>query len=309
MQSIGIHPANPLYYYCATPNRDSSVLKYNAYTGAYLGKFIPSQYGSLALPECMVLRPTGNLYIASVGQTVQGHTYGGAPSIKRYDYKTGVFLGDFAAGGGLDSPRGIVFGPDDNLYVCSDYSHEVLRYNGQTGAFMDAFVPAHSGGLTQARDLQFWGDSLYVSSSGTDNILRYDANTGAYIGVFASSVHLDNPQDMALGPDALLYVSSGVTDSVVRFNMQTGNFVDVFVPPNSGGLDNPNGLAFGPDGDLLVASNLTNNVLRYDGKTGAFIGVFASEGLADPTYMLIVPEPATLSLLALGGLALIRRRR
>jgi WD40 repeat protein len=281
---------------------DRSVLKYDANTGEYLGKFIASGYGDLSLPECMVLRPGGEFYIASVGYDGRPHT------VKKYDYQTGAFLGDFATGGGLDSPRGILFGPDNNLYVCSDYSHEVLRYDGQTGAFMDAFVAAGSGGLTHARDLLFWHDSLYVSSSGTDNILRYDASTGGFFGVFASSPYLDGPQSIALGADGLLYVSSGATDSIVRFNMQTGAYVDVFVSPNSGGLDNPNGLVFAPNGDLLVASHLTHEVLRYDGQTGAFVGVFASEGLNYPTYMLIVPEPGTLALLALAGLALGRRR-
>lgn len=34
----------------------------------------------------------------------------------------------------------MVFGPDDNLYVTSFGTHEVLRYDGQTGAFIDAFA-------------------------------------------------------------------------------------------------------------------------------------------------------------------------
>jgi len=40
-----------------------------------------------------------------------------------------------------------VFGPDGNLYVSSEVTDEVLRYNGETGNFIDAFVTAGSGGL------------------------------------------------------------------------------------------------------------------------------------------------------------------
>jgi len=33
--------------------------------------------------------------------------------------------------------------PDGNLYVAGDENAVILRFNGFTGAFMDAFVPAH----------------------------------------------------------------------------------------------------------------------------------------------------------------------
>lgn len=52
--------------------------------------------------------------------------------------------------GGLSDPYGLVFGPGANLYVSSTDTGEVLRYNGVTGAFIDAFVPAGSGGLDSA---------------------------------------------------------------------------------------------------------------------------------------------------------------
>jgi hypothetical protein len=84
--------------------------------------------------------------------------------------------------------------------------------------------------------------------------------------------------------------------------------MDVFA--SGGGLDMPYGLVFGPDAYLYVASLNTNSILRYDGQSGAFIGVFASGGgMNQPCHILFTPEPATLSLLALGGLALIRRGR
>jgi DNA-binding beta-propeller fold protein YncE len=40
----------------------------------------------------------------------------------------------------MTSPRDVKFGPDGNLYVADFTTHSVLRFNGQTGAFIDTFI-------------------------------------------------------------------------------------------------------------------------------------------------------------------------
>ena len=70
----------------------------------------------------------------------------------------------------------------------------MLRFDGQTGDFIDVFVPDGSGGLDFARDVTFGPDgNLYVSSSNTDEILRYDGVTGEFIDLFAYNDSLDHP--------------------------------------------------------------------------------------------------------------------
>jgi hypothetical protein len=41
----------------------------------------------------------------------------------------------------------MLFGPDNNLYICSEGNNSVLRYDGKTGAFIDIFIPSGMGGL------------------------------------------------------------------------------------------------------------------------------------------------------------------
>jgi len=67
------------------------------------------------------------------------------------------------------------------LYLNSQNTDEVLRYNGTTGAFMNAFVSMGDGGLNRPTGLVFGPDgNLYVSSDPTNEVLRYNSTTGAF---------------------------------------------------------------------------------------------------------------------------------
>ncbi len=218
--------------------------------------------------------------------------------VKRFDGTTGDAYdgmdGTFAGSDGLSFPRGLAFGPDGNLYVASEGTNNILKFNGTSGAFIGEFVAAGAGsepfedGLAAPKGIAFGPDGhLYVASNGAPNALfKFDGTTGAFIADLAETV----PMSVAFAPpiwgltfgaDGDLYVSSGVTGNVVRFNPATEMFVDEFVEiGSSGGLNNPRGLTFGPDGNLYVAGgDLDGRVWKYDGTTGASLGLFVT--LAD----------------------------
>ena len=99
-------------------------------------------------------------------------------------------------------------------------SDEVLRYDGTTGAFIDAFVTAGSGGLNNPYGILFGPDgNLYVASDGNKKVKRYDGTTGAFIDNFvpAGSGGLNKPYDLLFGPDGNFYVVSSQSSEILRY--------------------------------------------------------------------------------------------
>jgi WD40 repeat protein len=124
------------------------VTRYDGTTGDFIDVFVSSGSGGLDGAPGLVFGPDGNLYVASPF----------TDSVFRYDGATGAFIDQFVApgAGGLDVPTDLTFGADGNLYVNTRVPEvvvpggsagAVLRYDGQTGEFIDEFVTAGSGGL------------------------------------------------------------------------------------------------------------------------------------------------------------------
>jgi sugar lactone lactonase YvrE len=222
-----------------------------------------------------------------------GNTAGN--SVSRYG-GAGEYLGNFISpgSGGLASPDDLTWGPDGNLYVSSSSSNttgSILRYDGQTGAFLGVF--ASGAGLARPYGSAFGPDgNLYVASFRSDQILRYSGSNGAFLGVFAqgngtAAGLLNGPNDLLFGPDGKLYVttqgsvadgSGGIAYSfasqTLRYDIQTGAG-QVFAPepvPTAGGAGYISmlGLGFGPDGRLYT-SDYAGGIRSYDSATGALL--------------------------------------
>ncbi len=265
---------------------NNRILRYDGMTGDFIDTFVPAGSGGLNGPNGLTVGPDGHFYVSSRNNH----------RILRFDATTGDPLP--AAGqeeaifvppgsGGLSSPRGLVFGPDHNLYVSSFNTDSILRYNGTTGQFMDTFVSDPGARFTA---LVFGPDgNLYVSSGQGygSSVRRYEGTSGAFIDAFTSEF-LDLPSGLAFGPDGNLYVSSTNHGRVVRFDGTTGAFIDVFVATGSGGLLNPDYLTFhdfgnesgpghgGPtssQADPVVAFQLAGTTLEVAGTRVDVVGL------------------------------------
>jgi DNA-binding beta-propeller fold protein YncE len=137
------------------------------------------------------------------------------------------------------------------MYVSGSWStNNVLRFNGQTGAFMDEFIPSGSGGLNNAHDLAFGPDgNLYVCSMYGDQVLRYNGATGAFMDVFASGNGMNWPYGLGFSPDGKLYVANLLGNSIQRFDASTGAFLDTFA--SGGALNWPQNVLFTPEPTTL----------------------------------------------------------
>ena len=110
---------------------------FKATTDAFMDVFVAPGSGGLSGGRDVTFGADGNLYATSSG---------GTGGVLKYNGTTGAFLGAFVGpGSDLSLPRGLVFGPDGNLYVANFGAGDVDRFNGTTGAFIDTFIAAGSG--------------------------------------------------------------------------------------------------------------------------------------------------------------------
>lgn len=266
---------------------NSSVQRYDAETGVYLGPLVRERSGGVLRPHSFTIGPDHSVYCASFSNS----------SVIRFDARTSAFIETFVpeGSGGLDGATEVLFGPDGHLYVASFRNAAVLRFDADTGEFIDEFVKPGSGGMVHPELMAFGpnGD-LYVASMGTHEILRYDGESGEFTGAFIPSgfAGIRKPHAM-LFHKGHLYVSSFEAATVHRFDARTGEPVDLFIRPGTGGLARAHGMSIGPDGHLYVCSFATDQILKYDGTTGDFMEVVVDrvQGTLDgPTVVMFVSD-------------------
>ena len=108
---------------------DEELRRFDPATGDLIDTFIPS--GNMFNACDFDFGPNGDIFItdSSLGQ------------IRRFSGTDGSYLGVFATTGAF--PSGLTLGPDGDFYV--NVGGNTHRFNGETGEFIDEFVPGLGG--------------------------------------------------------------------------------------------------------------------------------------------------------------------
>ncbi|HRJ50484.1 MAG: NHL repeat-containing protein [Phycisphaeraceae bacterium] len=258
-------------------SQNNTVQKYNPVTGEHLGAFVSAGSGGMVDARGLTFGPDGRLYIANA-QTLA--------KILRYDGSDGSYVGVFA--GAPPVPRSPLFGADGNLYVACELCHDVVRFNGQTGATMGRFVDSGTSGPLRPYGMAWGPDGhLYLSSArANETIRRYDGSTGLLIDDFAVSSLILDPISVAFSADGtVLYVAGQTSNNVVAFDGVTGAFLAEVVPSGSAGLGQVWGIAVLPcladhDGTGFVDTD-DFDAFVYDFTDGVESADFDRSGFVD----------------------------
>lgn len=216
-----------------------------------------------------------SLAIAAHAQELLVSNYFG-DNVSRFSLGTGSFIGNLT-GGTLDGTLGTRLGPDGKLYVASELTQSILRYNPTTGAFINTF--ASGSGLQNPTAITFDKSGNVLVGNFNGNSVAKFSSTGTFLGnlVSSGSGGLNGPDvGTVVGPDNILYVPSFNTNSILKYDPANGNFLGTFVPSGTLELTQPRTILF-RNNMVWVTSDSGNKVLRY-GLDGHYVDTFVSAG-------------------------------
>ncbi len=227
-------------------------------------------------------------------------------SIAAIEVRSGATVGTFVQPGAGTSyqtlgPRGMLCISNYllviNQNVDTPYNGEILKFDVNTGVFVNKFVPGSNANAPYAPRGMILGNNsvLYVADMGgfdgvhPGRIARYNS-AGTFLGN-VSTTGLATPfypMALVIGPDGLLYVSGvgnlaqgSMNGFIFRFQFNAGtqnyHYLDTIVVSTSAnyyspGLHSPEGIVFGPDGNIYITTfyayfndNFGNPVIHRDG--------------------------------------------
>jgi DNA-binding beta-propeller fold protein YncE len=191
-------PGRTVYLANYVPNIEYNgpgwIRQFDAETGEFLGGLDSSPFGADFWPRGIVFGPDGLLYVSVTGNLFVGDRLPGY--VLRFNPHSGKFVDVFASSESssavgcakdLHRPEGLVFGPDNKLYVTSfradpSDTDKILIFNRKTGACVDKIDLAKSeasGGTRAFAQAILFGPKgrLFVSMFNTGEVRRYNVRT------------------------------------------------------------------------------------------------------------------------------------
>ena len=208
-------------------------------------------------------------------------------SVERIDSNSGANLGAVFSGGPFDSQYyAMDTNPANGWLLVYHWGYGVYSVNPATGQYNPPFSVGGTGMVVTPDGTHLYAASLsghlYRSNVGGGGMFDYGAVPGNYQGTWPGYSGTCGPSDVALGfgPLAGRLYTSCVDGTIRELNLQTLAYTLIA----TGGSDGQR-IAVDPSGNGDILITQSDRILRLSG----------------------IPEPASLSLLAIGGLVIFRR--
>ena len=256
----------------------SKIRRYNGTTGAPMGTVLDATSAEWASTAG---RPSG---LAWNGNTLYVASLGGVERFSLSGTSLGLF-GDAVGVPSSSSAPGIVwaydvaFGTDGRMYVAERILGKILYYDASTGLYLGEISSATSPNTRRASGLA-WGNaingttgsSLFQSGDDGGRVNEINPATGTLAREFNSSLYIDEPYGMDVGPDGTLYVTNKDYDNVAAISPQ--GTVSKFVPNDANGLDDPRDVVIGP----AYSTSSSDSASGASGSAESSTGAAGSQG-------------------------------
>lgn len=203
------------------------------------------------------------------------------------------------------------------MYVTSTSLDQLFTLDLGTGAatLVGSYDPAVTAIVMHGIEIDDSTGQLYgISIHNTGTFYSINKTTGAATAI-GTATGTASFQNLGYNSDTdTMYMTSGgrtggIADALHTINRATGAVTDI--GPLGAVSTNPNGLAYNFDNDTMyLVDNSADNLFSINLATGAatVVGSTGAGNLLGLAYVNPVPEPATMAILGLGIVALMKRR-
>ena len=255
-------------------------------------------------PEGLAFNAAGELFVGN------RHGNSAPSSVSRFNYNGGTDMYDpngTITGNSLFGSHGLNFSPTGELFV-SNVNGPISRFTFSGGVA----VANGTMGSGSSRDVFLSADGLwaYVTQGTSGDLLKYDVSTNALDNTFAITSAGGLHNGTWVGSD--LYVAGFSSGTVHRITFDANG--DVSGSSVVANVSAAISVAFSPDGmEMYVGGHTTGLVSRFLNVGGSWVANGSIDIGHDVGDIIVtgdaVPEPASMAVLSIGALALLRRRR